>query len=119
MHEYALTRQIVKIVLRAAEAHGAKRITQVRLVLGEGSGIIPESVQMYFDQIARGTIAEGAQIAARLVKPEMRCPECQTNFIRPRFSFACPVCGALGSPTEIGNEFYVEGVELETDETPL
>ena len=116
MHEYALTRQIVKIVLRAAETHHAARVTHVRLVLGETSGIIPESVQMYFDLIASGTVAEGAQITARLVPPEMRCPLCRVNFIRPRFSFACPVCGALGNPTEVGNEFYVEGVELETDE---
>ena len=116
MHEYSLTRQIVKIVNRAAAEHGALRVTQVRLVLGENSGIIPESVQLYFDQIARGTPAEGAKLSLRMVPPEMRCPLCERNFIRPRFSFECPTCGTLGQPTDIGNEFYVEGVELETDE---
>jgi hydrogenase nickel incorporation protein HypA/HybF len=43
----------------------------------------------------------------------MHCPHCDKNFIRPRFSFACPDCGTLGSPTQIGNEFYVESLELE------
>jgi len=113
MHEYSLTRQIVRIVCRAAEENAAQRVSQVRLVVGGGSGIIPESVQLYFDQLARGTLAEGAVLQVRLVPPQMRCPVCGRNFERPRFSFACPQCGALGNPTEIGTEFYVEGVELE------
>ena len=113
MHEYSLTRQIVRIVNRTAEEHGAARVTQVRLVVGEGSGIIPESVQLYYDQIAKGTPAEGAALRVRLVPCEMRCPACGRNFIRPLFSFACPECGTLGTPTETGGECYVEGVELE------
>ena len=115
MHEYSLTRQIVKIVNRAATEHGAKKVVQVRLVLGESSGIIAESVQLYFDQIARGTPAEGAKLAVRQVQPQMHCSVCNRNFVRPRFSFACPDCGTLGNPTDIGSECYVEGVELETD----
>lgn len=118
MHEYSLTRQIVSIVNRAAAQNGATRVTQVRLVVGEGGGIVPESVQLYFDQIARGTPAEGAALHVRLVPPEMRCPVCERNFVRPLFSFACPVCGTLGNPTDIGTEFYVEGVELEMAEPP-
>ena len=113
MHEYSLTRQIVRIACRAAEENAARRVAQVRLVVGGGSGIVPESVQLYFDQIARGTLAEGAVLSVRLVPPQMRCPVCEQNFERPRFSFACPRCGALGNPTDIGTEFYVEGVELE------
>jgi len=119
MHEYSLTKQIVKIVNRAASEHNAKRVTQVRLVMGASGGIIPESVQMYFDQIAQGTLAEGAQLTLRLVAPQMHCPVCNQNFTRPRFSFECPICGTLGSPTDIGNEFYVEGIELETDEPSI
>jgi hydrogenase nickel incorporation protein HypA/HybF len=114
MHEYALTERIVRIALETAEKQNAARVSAVTLVIGETSGVIAESVQMYFDLIAEGTKAEGARLNLRVVKPEMRCPRCEKNFIRPRFSFECPDCGALGSPTEIGKEFYVESVELET-----
>jgi len=116
MHEYSLTRQIVKIVNRAAAEHATRRVTQVRLVVGTDSGIQPDSVQLYYNQIARGTPAEGAALNVRLVPVEMYCSVCSRNFVRPRFSFACPVCGALGSPTDVGTECYVEGVELETDD---
>jgi hydrogenase nickel incorporation protein HypA/HybF len=114
MHEFSLTKRIVNLANRAAMDNGAARVTKVRLVVGEGSGIAPESVQLYFDQIAQGTPAQGAVLSVRLVQPEMRCPACDRNFVRPPFSFACPVCGTLGNPTGIGSEFYVESVELET-----
>ena len=113
MHEYALTKRIVDIAVREAEKQNARRVLSVRLVVGETSGIIAESVQMYFDVIAEGSSAEGAELVITSVKPEMHCEACNKNFIRPRFSFNCPDCGALGAPSEIGKEFYIESVELE------
>lgn len=113
VHEYGLTKGIVRVILKAAQEHGALKVTGARLVVGENTGVIPGSVQLYFDQIAKGTVAEGAVLTLRTVKAEMCCPQCEQNFVRPRFSFACPTCGALGNPTDIGNEFYVESVELE------
>ncbi len=113
MHEYGLTKQIVSIINQAARDNGAARVSAAFLVIGENTSIIPESVQMYYDMIARGTPAEGAKLNVRMVKVEMHCPQCGKNFVRPRFSFACPICGTLGSPTEVGNECYVESVELE------
>ena len=113
MHEYALTKNIVGIVNAAAAGHGAKRVNAVALVIGENRSIIPDSVQLYFDMIAKGTAAEGAVLRLRVVKAEMCCSRCRKNFQRRRFSFECPDCGELGSPTDIGNEFYVDSVELE------
>ena len=113
LHEYGLTRQMVRIVNDAAAAHHVARVNAAFLVVGENTGIIPDSLPLYFGMIAKGTPAEGATLHVRVVKAEMRCPHCGKNFRRPRFSFACPVCGALGSPTGIGNECYVESVELE------
>lgn len=115
MHEYDLTKQIVKIVNDAALKHGAVRVNAVHLVVGENTSIIPESVQMYFDMIAKGTDAQGAELKVRVIKAEMYCKKCRQSFQRPRFSFACPVCGELGAPTDTGNEFYVESVEIEDD----
>jgi hydrogenase nickel incorporation protein HypA/HybF len=115
MHEYPLTERIVGIAVREAEDRGARRVASVRLVIGEASGILADSVQLYFDLIAEGTKAEGALLHMTTVKPEMHCPRCGKNFIRPRFSFDCPDCGTLGTPTETGREFYIESVELEIE----
>ena len=113
MHEYGLTKRIVTIVNETARAHGATRVTAVFLVVGENTGIIPDSVQMYYDMIAQDTPASGATLHVRSVKAQMYCAGCGQNFQRPLFSFACPRCGELGSPTDIGNECYVESVEID------
>ncbi len=113
MHEYGLTRRMVDVILRAAEEHQAAKVLAAHVVVGENTSIIPGSVQLYFDQIAKGTKAEGAKLTVRTVPAQMHCPACDRPFVRPRFSFACPICGALGHPTQVGNEFYVESVELD------
>lgn len=115
MHEYRLTKQIANIVNDTAENHGAKKVVAVHLVIGENTSIIPDCVQMYFDMIAKGTKAEGAVLHVQVEKSEMHCGSCDKNFFRPLFSFECPICGQLGSPTEKGNAFYVDRVELDIE----
>jgi len=113
MHEYGLTKQIVAIACDAAKKENAKQVNSILLVIGENTGIIPDSIQLYFDMIAKDTVASGAMLDLRIVPTQMHCPHCNKNFLRPHFSFACPECGMLGNPTQIGNEFYVESLELE------
>lgn len=113
MHEYGLAKEIIRIAENAAQREGAYKISSITLVVGENAGILPDSIQMYFDFIARGTLAEGAVLHLRMVPVRMRCPHCGTYFERPLFSFACPDCGTLGHPTQAGNEFYMESLELE------
>lgn len=115
MHEYSITQQIVKIAEENAKNHGAVRIERISLVVGELSGFIGESIQMYFDILAKGTLAEGAQLDISYVKPQLKCAKCNSYFYRKRFSFKCPECGGMGVPTEIGKEFYVKDIDICTE----
>ena len=109
MHEYPVTLEIVRIAEKTAREKGGL-VKAIHLVVGEDSGFIGESIQMYFDVISEGTLCEGARLTIRDIKPKMRCG---ALFERKRFSFTCPRCGGDGSPTEIGKEFYIESVDLE------
>jgi hydrogenase nickel incorporation protein HypA/HybF len=116
MHEYPLVRSIIKTASASALENRAVRVKKISLVVGEGSGYVPESIQMYFDILSKGTICEGAEVAIRRVKPVMRCDGCGREFERAPFSFDCPHCGGLGSPTETGKELYIDEIEIITDE---
>jgi len=116
MHEYPLVQSILKTASAHAAEHKATRVSSISLVVGDGSGYVPESIQMYFDILSKGTICEGAKILIKRVKPLMKCEGCGREFERSPFSFDCPHCGGLGSPTEIGKELYVEEIEILTDE---
>ena len=114
MHEYPITQSIIEIAERQGREAGAARVTRISLVVGERSGYIPESIRMYFDIIARGTLCEGAALDIKAVKPLLRCPACGAEYERAPYSFACPTCGADGEPTETGKEFYIEEIEVES-----
>ena len=115
MHEYPVTVRIVEIASETAEKNNG-RVHRIDLVVGEDSGFIGDSIQMYFDVIAEGTPCEGATLHIDGIKPMLRCETCGKLFERKRFSFQCPFCGGDGGPTEIGKEFYVKSVELELEE---
>jgi hydrogenase nickel incorporation protein HypA/HybF len=76
MHELSITRALVDQALAEAEKHGAKRISRIRLLLGEGGGVVPDCVQFYFDEMKKDTMAAEAQLEFKRVPLRIRCPKC-------------------------------------------
>ncbi|HEX2946853.1 MAG TPA: hydrogenase maturation nickel metallochaperone HypA [Clostridia bacterium] len=113
MHEYAVTRNIVDIAVKEAEAAGAGRILTIKLVIGDLASIIDESVSMYFDIISKDTIAEGAKLVFKRMPALFLCKSCGREFQKPRSGFDCPFCGGEGRLTDAGREFYIESLEVE------
>ena len=115
MHELPITEQIIKIAEDHGRDTGASKIERIRLVVGERSGYISESIQMYFDIISKGTLCEGASLEIRSVEPKLQCPACGELFVRKPMRFDCPACGMDGEPTDIGREFYIDTIEIVTE----
>lgn len=113
MHEYPITCEIIRISEEHALKNKSSKITEIGLVIGEYSGYVSDSVQMYFDEISKGTLCEGAEVKITHVKAKLKCSKCGALFERELFSFNCTQCGGVGQPTEIGKEFYVEYIEVE------
>ncbi len=112
MHEYGVTQQIIKIAVDAAAKQHAKKISRVNLVVGEMSGFIGDSIQMYFEMLAKGTPAEGAELSITYIKPQLKCDKCGITFFKKPYSFDCPKCDGQGEPSPIGKEFYVDSIEV-------
>ena len=113
MHELSITENILKIALRHAEQAGAVRITRLNLVIGELSGIVGESVQFYWDMIARETIAEGSQLHFERVPASLRCLDCEHVFPMDGRSYTCPQCGESRVAAAGGDDFRLESSEVE------
>jgi hydrogenase nickel incorporation protein HypA/HybF len=117
MHEASAAEALVKMVTGEASARGGAdgrpyRVTRISLVVGESTGFMRESLEFYVAASAKGTEAEGATLDIRYVKPLLRCPSCALEYERRRFSFECPSCGAQGTMTRAGREFYVDSIEI-------
>jgi hydrogenase nickel incorporation protein HypA/HybF len=104
---------MIKMAVDEANKANASRILEIRLVIGDLSTIIDDSVQMYYDIMSEGTIAQGAKLIFKRIKAEFKCKDCGEVFIKPPRGFNCSKCGGLGTPTDVGKEFYIESIEIE------
>lgn len=111
MHELAVTQSILEIALR--HAGEAKRITQLNLVIGALAGIVDESVQFYWDIIAKDTIAEGSALHFKRIKTSFHCNTCGHDFEPDGRISACPKCGGHQLIITAGREFQLESIEVE------
>jgi hydrogenase nickel incorporation protein HypA/HybF len=66
MHEKALMDDLMAKILAVSEAEGGARVTRVTVWLGALSHFTPEHFREHFDDAARGTLAEGAEVEATL-----------------------------------------------------
>jgi hydrogenase nickel incorporation protein HypA/HybF len=113
MHELSVTESILEIALRHANGTGATRINHIYLVIGQLSSIVDDSIQFYWDMIAKDTIAESAQLHFRRILTEFLCLECNRQYHPDGQGFSCPECGGERIKIIAGNEFYLEAIDIE------
>lgn len=115
MHEMALVRNIVEIVKDEADAAGAKEVTSVHIVLGEGRDIVVDLFEGLFQFLARDSVAENATIELEHVPYEAQCNQCGEVFhvaFNERDAPVCPKCGAERDYKLVGGmEFYISKIE--------
>jgi len=92
---------------------GKTKVTRVYLRVGESSGYSAESILMYFAELSEGTVCADASVVITNVKPMLVCPSCGKVFPRKLMQYACPDCGTEGSPSKIGTEIEIEGIDAE------
>lgn len=111
MHELPVVLDIINVMDEEAKKGAIQKITQIRLVIGELSSIIDESVQMYFEIAAAGHPCEGAQLVFEHKPALLKCQSCGKEFPHGK-DFQCPDCG--GDSVLIkgtGREFYILSFE--------
>jgi hydrogenase nickel incorporation protein HypA/HybF len=121
MHELSVTQGILDVVLDAAQQAGAERIRAINLVIGDLSSIVDDSVQFYFDFLSRDTPAQGATLHFQREPARATCQECAQSFtIAVPFtpdSSRCPACGSSSLRIAGGQEFYVDSIEVDDEDT--
>ena len=116
MHELSVTESILEIALRHADQAGARRITDLNLVIGQLSSIVDDSVQFYWDIIAKDTIAEGARLHFKRIPTEMLCLDCGKHYAPDSETLACPNCQSAHVQVFAGNEFRLDSIDIDTED---
>lgn len=113
MHELSVTQSIINISSEEAEKHKAKKVKEIKILVGELSGLIPETIQYYFDIASKGTKVEGAKLNIEKVPIKVRCNECGFEAEMDRNSYCCKNCESLNIKIIKGTEFLIQSMEVE------
>jgi hydrogenase nickel incorporation protein HypA/HybF len=114
MHELSVTQNLLDIALRHGQAANARQITDLYLVIGQLSSIVDESVQFYWDFVAKGTPAEGARLHFQRIPTQVHCLDCELSYQPAGEDLACPTCDGIHIEIAAGDEFYLDAIGVET-----
>jgi len=93
MHELSLIQDILQASLDEASKAGNKSIRKIHAMVREsGHPMEAHSLQALLETIAKGTVAEGAEVEIELISPTLLCKECDFNFLYQANAVVCPRC---------------------------
>jgi hydrogenase nickel incorporation protein HypA/HybF len=113
MHELSLSSAIVNTVVKHA---AERRVSVVSLRVGRLRQVVPDTLEFYFEFVARGTVCEGARLEQEVIEARLRCNGCETDWSIEIPAFRCPTCEGSDVEVASGNEFEVESIEVEEAE---
>lgn len=105
---------IREIARTHARSAGASRILSVRVVVADFSSYLEDALAMFWDEACCGTEAAGARIDVVRAGGEWLCLACSKRFAAARAEGLCPGCGSEWVRPVVGDECYVDSIEVET-----
>jgi hydrogenase nickel incorporation protein HypA/HybF len=113
MHELSLSSAIVNTVAKHADG---RRVSAVNLRVGRLRQVVPDTLEFYFEFVARDTVCEGARLEQEVIEARLRCNPCERDWEIEIPAFRCPTCGGSDVQVASGDEFEVESIEVEEAE---
>ena len=112
MHELSIMQSALEQALEQARLAGARRVHEIRLRVGVLSGVVPEALQMGFEALSAGTIAEKATLKIDTVPARFWCGTCQDEFTSETFYAECPTCQRISPELRAGRELELASLEI-------
>ena len=110
MHEFSLTQHLLDLALKKADS---KQILRVNLLIGPFSDEREESIQFYWKDLAKGSLAEGAEIRFEHVPFEMKCLDCTGTFYLDEETSMCKFCDRERLQLLSGEDVRLESIVVE------
>ncbi|HLF73997.1 MAG TPA: hydrogenase maturation nickel metallochaperone HypA [Anaerolineales bacterium] len=115
MRELQATKAILDEALLKARQREARRITSLRLAIGEIAELDRIAMQNHWNDLSKGTLAEGAQLHFQTLPAEVQCMACFQKYHPENGGISCPFCGSRGAKVLRGEEFHIESIELDNE----
>ena len=114
MHEMALVDGIMKIAIEQLEKNNLKRLTKIKLFVGEYSGAVPDALKFAFMATVAGSIHENAVMEIDEISGQAQCRFCGAEFSYEA-GMACPECEGIAPKITKGDELLIDYLEAEEE----
>lgn len=114
MHELALMENVLNIVQESARERGIRHVHRVKLVVGEFSMAVPESLHFAFSVFSEEELFAGATLELEMQPLTCQCSHCGQDYAPPdHYDLRCPHCASQAIEIRSGRELRLEYYEGE------
>ena len=116
-----MTTQIVETVLEEAKRHGAKKVTEVHVVIGKMTFLGTEQVRFSYNILVEDTIMKGSKLIIEEKDGIIECSSCGYNgkipfeddpaYHEPIPTLRCPKCAKAAKIVE-GKECTIRSIRM-------
>ena len=112
MHELSLSRSILDNVLEKSHSQPEQRIYLICLRIGKLMRVDQQALRFGFEVLARGSVAEGAELKVEEVPAQAECTNCAKRFTLDNYFDPCPYCQTHGARVLQGEEMIIQSMEM-------
>ena len=109
----SLVEGVRDLIEEAATREGFSRVKQVRVEIGQLSGVEREAFEFCFDLAMHGGITDGARLEVVATPGRGRCPDCGKETVLAVVYDPCEHCGAAPVAVIDGTAMRVIDLEVE------
>lgn len=115
MHELSIMKDVLEVALEYAEKNDVKKIRKIGLSIGALATVVPDWAQMFFEYVAKDTVAENAELEIETIPARIRCRSCgaETEMDINNLLYACNQCDSRAIELISGREFRITHMEVE------
>ncbi len=113
MHERSLVKGLIEQVLEEGRNRRLGQLHEIRIEIGEFSGVEPLLVKSAFDEMAVEYWPTRVELKIEVIPLSAICQACQSSFRVTDFRFICPKCGGGEVKITAGEELKLVNLRAE------
>jgi hydrogenase nickel incorporation protein HypA/HybF len=113
MHELSIATAVVNTAVKHA---GGRPVSVVSMRVGRLRQVVPDSLQFYFEIVARDTVCQGSRLELIEIELQLRCSDCGREWSPEYPMFRCPNCDSAAVSIDAGEQLEVDYIEVEEEE---
>jgi hydrogenase nickel incorporation protein HypA/HybF len=111
MHELGLAKDVLRKVLEAANSKKLSKVAQADVNIGETLITDKEEFFELFNQVSKGTPADGVKLNVTIMPLMAFCRSCEHKFKASEMGAGCPKCEGTDLKIVSGKEIVIKDVK--------